>query len=214
MIIHQGIEMVRAERKEREFNVRRAEILEQAEKIFSLKGYHNVTMAEIASASGFSTGSLYQFFEGKENLYTSMIGEKFDLMFSEIRNATQRVENVIDKIEMLVDAQLQFMENNADFCRLFVKGESAALSEAMTSLRQKLIEDFLKHINFIENLLQEGIEKGLIRNLPVNDMAQSLFYLIRASSIEWMLSLKSESPSTKKRFVLDIFFNGVKNHGT
>jgi len=206
--------MVRAERKEREFNARRAEILEQAEKIFSLKGYHNVTMAEIASASGFSTGSLYQFFEGKENLYTSMIGEKFDLMFSEIRNATQRAENVIDKIEMLVDAQLQFMENNADFCRLFVKGESAALSEAMTSLRQKLIEEFLKHINFIENLLQEGIEKGLIRNLPVNDMAQSLFYLIRASSIEWLLSLKNESPSTKKKFVLDIFLNGVRNHGT
>jgi len=206
--------MVRAERKEREFNARRAEILEQAEKIFSLKEYHDVTMAEIASASGFSTGSLYQFFEGKENLYTSMIGEKFDLMYSEIRNATQRAENVIDKIEMLVDAQLRFMENNADFCRLFVKGESAALSEAMTSLRQKLIEEFLKHINFIENLLQEGIEKGLIRNLPVNDMAQSLFYLIRASSIEWLLSLKNESPSTKKKFVLDIFFNGVRNHGT
>jgi AcrR family transcriptional regulator len=214
MVIQQGIEMVRAERKEREFNTRRAEILEQAEKIFSLKGYHNVTMAEIASASGFSTGSLYQFFEGKENLYTSMIGEKFDLMFSEIRKATQKAENVIDKIEMLVDAQLQFMENNADVCRLFVKGESAALSEAMTSLRQKLIEEFLKHINFIENLLQEGIEKGLIRNLPANDMAQSLFYLIRASSIEWMLSLTSESPSTKKKFVLDIFFNGVKNYGT
>ncbi len=58
--------MVRAERKEREFNARRAEILEQA------------------SASGFSTGSLYQFFEGKENLYTSMITEKLDLMYTEI----------------------------------------------------------------------------------------------------------------------------------
>lgn len=204
--------MVRAERKEREFNARRAEILEQAEKIFSLKGYHNVTMAEIASASGFSTGSLYQFFEGKENLYSSMISEKFDLMFSEIRNATQSADNVIDKIEMLVDAQLQFMEKNADFCRLFVKGESAALSEAMTSLREKLIEDFLKHIHFIANLLKEGMDKGLIRNLPTNDMAQSLVYLMRAVSMEWMLSLENESPGTKKQFVLDIFFNGVKNH--
>lgn len=204
--------MLRTERKEREFNVRRAEILEQAEKIFSLKGYHNVTMAEIADASGFSTGSLYQFFEGKENLYTSMISEKLDLMFSEIENATQRVENVLDKIDMLVDAQLQFMEKNADFCRLFAKGESAVLSETMTSLRKKLIEGYLKHINFIENLLKQGISKGLIRNIPANDMAQSLFYLIRASSIEWMLSLKNESPSTKKKVILDIFFNGVKTH--
>ncbi len=204
--------MVRAERKEREFHVRRAEILEQAEKIFSVKGYHNVTMAEIADASGFSTGSLYQFFKGKENLYTSMINEKFDLMFSEIRNATEKAENVMDKIVMLVDAQLQFMDKNADFCRLFARGESTALSKAMTSLREKLLEGYLKHINFIENLLKEGIEKGLIRNLPVNDMAQSLFYLIRASSIEWMLALNNELPSAKKEFILDIFFNGVKTH--
>ena len=61
--------MVRSERKEREFNTRRAEILEQAEKIFAAKGFHDVTMAEIAGASGFSIGALYQFFKGKEHLY-------------------------------------------------------------------------------------------------------------------------------------------------
>jgi AcrR family transcriptional regulator len=53
--------------------MRRAEILRTAEKIFAAKSFHDVTMAEIANASGFSTGSLYQFFEGKENLYTTMI---------------------------------------------------------------------------------------------------------------------------------------------
>ena len=37
---------------------------------------HDVTMAEIASASGFSIGSLYQFFKGKEYLYSTMISEK------------------------------------------------------------------------------------------------------------------------------------------
>ena len=204
--------MVRSERKEREFNARRAEILKTAEKIFSVKEYHKVTMAEIASASGFSTGSLYQFFEGKENLYTAMIGEKLDVMFSEIRKATEKTGNIIDKIEILVDSQLQFMEKNADFCRLFVKGESIALSEAMTSLREKIIADYLTHVNFIENVLKDGIKSGLIRNISAKDMAQSLFHLIKASSIEWMLSLKTESPGTKKSFILDIFLNGVKKH--
>lgn len=205
--------MERLERKEREFNMRRAHILAQAEKIFSVKSYHNVTMAEIASASGFSTGSLYQFFEGKENLYTSMITEKLDLMYTEIRKATERTENVIEKIEMLVDSQLQFMEKNVDFCRSLFKGENAALTEAMTALRKKLIEDYLNYVRFIENLLKEGIEKGLLRNMPAHDMAQSLVYLIRAVSMEWILLLRNESPSAKKGFVLDIFFHGVKNHG-
>ena len=79
--------MVKTERKEREFNMRRAEILKQAEKVFATKGFHNVTMAEIADASGFSIGSLYQFFKGKEDLYITMISEKLDLMYAEVRKA-------------------------------------------------------------------------------------------------------------------------------
>ena len=86
--------MERLERKKREFNMRRAEILKQAEKVFATKGFHNVTMAEIASASGFSVGSLYQFFEGKENLYTTMISEKLDLMYADIRKATNAAKDI------------------------------------------------------------------------------------------------------------------------
>ena len=212
MYVQNGFLMLKNQRKEREFNTRRAEILQQAEKIFSVKGYHNVTMAEIADASGFSTGSLYQFFEGKEDLYTSMICEKLDVMYTEIRQTTEKAAGVIDKIDLLVEAQLRFMEKNADFCRLLLKGEGSVLTETMTSLREKLLEGYLRHINFIENMLRDGIVKGVIRDLPANDVAQSLYFLIRASSMEWMLSPEKESLCTKKSFILDFFLNGVKNH--
>jgi AcrR family transcriptional regulator len=204
--------MVKSERKEREYNTRRAEILKQAEKIFALKGFHDVTMAEIAGASGFSTGSLYQFFEGKEDLYTTMVCEKLDLMHAEVRKETNAAEGIIDKIGMLIDAHLQFIEKNSDFCRLFLGGENAALSKTMESFRQRLIDDYFKHITFIENLLKDGIENGLLRALPPHDMAQSLFFLIRASVIEWMLYPVKEPPCSKKEFILEIFLNGVKKN--
>lgn len=204
--------MEKLERKEREFNMRRAEILKQAEKLFATKGFHNVTVAEIASASGFSIGSLYQFFEGKENLYTTMISEKLDLMYAEIRKATNAAKDIAGKIEALIGAHLQFIENNTDFCRLFIKGENAALSEAMTSLRQKIIDDYFKHINFIENLLKDGIKKNLLRALPPHEMASALFHLIRASTMEWMLAPTKESLSSKKGFIMDIFLQGVKKY--
>ena len=132
--------------------MRRVEILKQSEKVFTKRGFNKVTMAKIASASSFSIGSLYQFFEGNENFYTTMISKKLDLMYSEIRKATNAVKNITSKIEALIDAHLWFIEKNTDFCRLFIKGENADLSEIMTSLRQKLIDDYIKHINFIENL--------------------------------------------------------------
>ncbi|MGZ6223492.1 MAG: helix-turn-helix domain-containing protein, partial [Syntrophales bacterium] len=65
--------MEKSKRKEMEFQLRRTEIISQAERIFAAKGFHNTTMAEIANASGFATGTLYQFFEGKEALYNVMV---------------------------------------------------------------------------------------------------------------------------------------------
>lgn len=204
--------MERLERKEREFNTRRAEILEQAEKIFSTKSYHNVTVAEIANASGFAIGSLYQFFDGKEHLYTTMVHEKLDLMYAEIRQKVNAVKDVADKIVTLIDAHLQFVEKNTDFCRIFLRGENDALLEKMTALRQKLIDDYFQHIDFIENLLKGGIKNGLLRSLPSHEMASALIHLIRSSASEWMLIPTKESLSSKKGFILDIFLNGVKNH--
>lgn len=204
--------MVRSERKEREFNMRRSEILGTAEKIFAAKSFHDVTMAEIAKASGFSTGSLYQFFKSKENLYTTMISEKLDFIFAEVRKSTENAEGLPGKIEALIDAHLQFVEQNADFLLLFIKGEKVALSEAMTSLHEKLMNIYYNHIIFIESLLEGGIKTGMLRNLPSRDMAEALFYLIRASSVRWMLMPTSESPRSRKGFILDIFLNGVKRY--
>jgi hypothetical protein len=82
----------------------------------------------------------------------------------------------------------------------------------MTSLRQKLIDDYFKHINFIENLLKDGIKKNLLRALPPHDMALALFHLIRASSMEWMLVPTKESLSSKRGLIMDIFLHGVKKY--
>ena len=87
--------MEKAKRKEMEFQIRRTEILNQAEKIFASKGFYIATMAEIADASGFAIGTLYHFFEGKENLYTTMVSEKLDMMYSEIRDAVNMADNAV-----------------------------------------------------------------------------------------------------------------------
>lgn len=204
---------MRTERKEREFNLRRMAILGEAEKIFSTKGYHDVTVAEIANASGFAIGTLYQFFESKEHLYTTMIREKLDVMYAQIRKEVNASGDVHGKLITLVAAHLEFIEKNTDFCRIFLRGENDALSEMMTELRQNLIDDYFKHIAFIESFLKTGIKNGLLRPLPAQDMASALFHLIRSSAGEWLLAPSKESLLAKKDFILDIFLNGVKKNG-
>jgi AcrR family transcriptional regulator len=54
----------------------RKQIFDVAMGLFRKRGFHETTMAQIAQASGFSIGSLYHFFRGKEELYSLMVMEK------------------------------------------------------------------------------------------------------------------------------------------
>ncbi|NCC26054.1 MAG: TetR/AcrR family transcriptional regulator, partial [Deltaproteobacteria bacterium] len=56
-------------RRERERLRQRQDILAGALALFAEKGYHNVSMQEIAERTEFATGTLYKFFPSKEDLY-------------------------------------------------------------------------------------------------------------------------------------------------
>ena len=202
--------MEKAKRKEREFNLRRAEILEQAEKIFAAKGFYNTTVAEIAAASGFAVGTIYLFFESKEQLYTAMLNEKLNMMYEGIRKAVGQVAGVFRKIEVLTASNFQFVESNAEFCSIFVRGDHLSLSEGSEALREQMIRDYADHVSFLEEVIREGIRTGDLKKMDPRMMASALLGIINSCSFKWLTVAKEGSLKTKVPFVLDIVLEGVR----
>ena len=205
--------MEKAERKEREFNLRRAEILEQAEKIFAAKGYHNTTVAEIAGASGFAVGTLYQFFESKEQLYTVMLTEKLNRMYSGIREAVAVEADTIQKIECLVASQFRFIENNAEFFSIFIRGDHLSLSEGSAALRKRMVADYAVHVSFTEEVLRDGIRAGILKEMDPRMMASALTGIINSFASKWLAMMEGASLMSNIPFVIDIFLEGVRKNG-
>ena len=65
-------------RREREKLRQRQEVLDVALRLFSEKGYHSVSMHEIAKEAEFAIGTLYKFFRNKEDLYKALIMQLSD----------------------------------------------------------------------------------------------------------------------------------------
>jgi AcrR family transcriptional regulator len=202
--------MEKSKRKEREFILRRTEILEESVKIFSSKGFHNTTVAEIAQASGFAVGTLYQFFDSKESLYAAMVTEKLDMLFEELKVAVENAEGLFAKVSAVVKSQFRFVENNVEFCSLFIRGESTALSEANAHLRDKLIKNYLNYLAFVEDIIREGIEEGLLKSLDPKTIAIALIGIIRSFIFFWLLSVDRTSLCDGSGQVVEIFLKGVK----
>jgi AcrR family transcriptional regulator len=197
------------ERKEREYKARRAEILANAERIFAQKGFHNAPMAEIAAASGFAIGTLYQYFKGKEDLYACMVTEKLLLMYAEITKAVLRKENLIDRIRALILTHFKFVEQNIDFCRLLIRGESVSYSDGNTTLKEKFIENHISHVDFIERILADGVRQKRFKSINTRAMACALVGMMNSFKFHWIVDPDGRSLTAKVPVVMDIFMKGV-----
>ena len=197
------------QRKEKEFRFRRAEILDQAEKIFAAKGFHETTMAQIAEASGFSIGSLYHFFRGKEELYSVMVMEKVRMMYDEIMVAVSRESSIDGKIRALVISHFAYVEHHIDFYRLLVGHESGLRSEGLQKLRDGILDEHRRHVGWIEDLLREGIRHQFLRTLDTKSLANALVGIIAYSKFAWIMNPSGASLLGQVDDVLDVFLRGA-----
>lgn len=202
--------MEKAKRKELEFNLRRTEILDAAVKVFAAKGFHNATIAEIAAASGFAIGTLYHFFKSKEQLYTAMLTEKLGMMYDGIRTAVEQEADIVRKIELLVASHFRYVEENAEFCSIFVRSDYLSLSEGSAELCKRMRSDYALHISFIEEMMRTGIRMGVLKKIDPPLMAAALTGIVNSYTSKWLAVAQEGSLKSKVPFVLDIFLKGVR----
>src|SRR5512143_2223325 len=62
----------RQERRLLHQDLSRSQLLDAAEEVFGRKGFHATTLKEVAELAEFSVGSVYSFFENKDDLYLSV----------------------------------------------------------------------------------------------------------------------------------------------
>jgi AcrR family transcriptional regulator len=201
--------MEKSKRKEKEFNFRRSEILLEAEKIFAAKGFFSTTVADIAQASGYAVGTLYQFFQSKEDLYMTIVDEKMDRMYRGMCSAVEQQDEPLEKIRTLIHFYFQFVENNLDFCNLFFRGDTASLSYGSKSLRCRMFEEHIKQAKFIEDIISESIDKKVLMALDAHTVSFTLSGMIRGVIFDWMMTTRNTPLVDKTSFVLQLFLYGV-----
>ena len=199
-------------RKEKEYLQRRQTILEAALKLFSAKGYAGASMQEIAQASEFSIGTLYNFFETKEDLYHTIIEEKFRQAKESIEAALLDEKSCLEKINKAVGALLNFMEENREFFNIFLGLRSAPEAGMHGGAQEKVMEYYQEHVRFFRELMQEGIREGLFRDFSSLELALSLIGNFNAVIHDWLMGPGDKSLMAQHARILDLFFHGALKH--
>ncbi len=196
-------------RKEREFLARKMDILEAATSLFAKNGYHGTTMSEIAKEAEFSTGSLYNFFKNKEELYFNLLIEKIDALKNEVDGIPSGEGSVKEKLTLFIESILKYFENEKDFFKIFAEQRASFEMSAKGMFADEIHEKYLAYIGNMIDLMKEGVETGFFKPTDPALLALSLMAILHSVLF---ISMNTDSPDdliSKAPVVLDLFFNGT-----
>jgi AcrR family transcriptional regulator len=163
------------ERKEREKEQRRNDIIDAAERVFFRKGIANSTMDEVAEEAELSKGTLYLYFLSKEDLHFAICMRGLDIMAAELRKAFRDditgAENAMETAEVY----LRFVRKYHAYFDAIMSFESSGLDKVNPVHHHQILQPESPLMVFVR-VIEKGGRDGTIRqDIPPKELAVILW---------------------------------------
>jgi TetR/AcrR family transcriptional regulator len=152
-----------ADRRAREKAQRRQEILDAARQEFFERGFHSPTVDDVAARAEVSKGTIYLYFESKEEILAHLLIEGLDLLLSDMEAAfaPESSPSAESAMQDLTNAYLHFCQANPSYFRLIMAFDRGRFEEAISNeLYQQVLDRSLQGLTLLAQIIEAGKESG------------------------------------------------------
>ncbi len=192
---------------------RKSQIMNAALSVAVEKGYYNSRMDDIVKKSNLSKGAIYWYYKSKKDVYLELVDHWFKQYSSDVLIKIESKKTASDKLNALFQYfSSQFVKNQSVFRIL---SEFWSLSKIDTEFNNKLQKVYNVFLNYIINIIKEGIALKEFKNVDPRITALSI--LINLEGIHWFTLFEKsgveakEYISTISDFILSGLIKGLKN---
>lgn len=163
------------ERKEKEKEIRRKDIIDAAERIFFSKGYNSATMDDVAKEAEYSKRTVYVYFNSKEQIYFEIMIRGYRLLITMLENdgteaktkTKTKSATALEEIRQIGSTLHRFSVEYPEYFNAIMEYENSVLDF------QKGIPDQAKEecyalgeqiLAYLTEALKRGITEGSIRS--------------------------------------------------
>jgi AcrR family transcriptional regulator len=169
--------MTVADRRLREKEQRRQQILAAARDIFFKKGFEGTTIEEIAAGAELSKGALYLYFASKEEIYITLMHEGSRILHDMLQKAGQSDLPADTLLRRVGRAYLKFYEQYPEYFRmLFLYYITPGVDKKISDeLRESCRSDAKDSLSLVASLVEKGIRDKIFRPCNPGDFAVLLW---------------------------------------
>jgi TetR/AcrR family fatty acid metabolism transcriptional regulator len=182
------------------------QIIEAAIRVFARKGYYNSRVSDIAREAGIAAGTIYLYFETKDDILVTLFREKMAEFVAHLRRAIADEPDPIAKLRRLVRLHFELLERHPALAEVV----QVELRQGHKFFRGASAHEVSAYFALLAGVLQEGVAQGRLRaDLPVKVATKALFGAMDQMATSWVLGKRGYRLADTADAVADLFLQGL-----
>jgi len=194
-------------RKERDKLRNKEAILDAAVHLFARKGFAETKLEDVANLAEFGKGTLYNYFENKDDLLLSAFNYAVTNMLDFLYNQLTSVSEPLERIRLIANSQFNYYRENTDFMNVVMTNHQVLMNHACSHEVFVRFHDLRK---MVVKEMQAAIDAGHLRPGNPQHYATFLSGMIHAQ-VRSLNNGEMHMDEVRADEVIDIFLNGAKS---
>ncbi|GMV44246.1 MAG: hypothetical protein AMXMBFR64_59620 [Myxococcales bacterium] len=163
---------------------KRSRIVDAAIKVFAEKGFFTARVSEIAREAGVADGTIYLYFENKDDLLIQVFEESMVRVVESLTVALRGAVGPEDKLRRFVEHHLALVEDNRELAEVL----TVELRQSAKFMKEHKNPRFAEYLRIAAEIYEEGIERGVFRpDITPWLQARALFGMLDELALTWVL---------------------------
>jgi TetR/AcrR family fatty acid metabolism transcriptional regulator len=185
---------------------KRRRILDAAVRVFARKGYFSSRVAEIARRAGVADGTVYLYFDNKDDILASVFEDVMAEHLARARAEIPALPRGLPRLRYVAENHLRLLGDNPDLAVVF-QVELRQSTKFMARFTAASFQDYLK---LIEEIVEDAQREGTVRgDVSRKLLAKAFFGMLDEMVTSWILGGRDYDLGRLATPVTDLFLNGA-----
>ncbi|HEY6460063.1 MAG TPA: TetR/AcrR family transcriptional regulator [Polyangiaceae bacterium] len=163
---------------------KRERILDAAVRVFAKKGFHATRVSEVAKAAGVADGTIYLYFQSKDELLVSLFEDRVERLLAFLQRELPTVTGAAPKLRRIIELQLGLLEGERDLAEVL----TVILRQSTKLMKEYAAPKFNAYLDAIAGVVAEGQATGELRSdVSPHLAARAIFGALDGIAMTWAL---------------------------
>jgi AcrR family transcriptional regulator len=183
--------------------------------VFSEKGFHGTTMAQISKVSQYPLGTIYKYFPGKKEMYHDLVINRVRDLGHILYDISQDPKiGVCEKLKASLFAQASFYRANREVVKIYISERNNIDAVAMPKLNERVNTLHERMVSLFQDIFDQGVDQGKFKSYPSGDMAALFSDIVHSAAWSSLFRDEEETLLNKRlSMIFEMFTNGILKQG-